>query len=110
MHYSTYACILYTHVLMYLHNVQANFAGGRRELNVSTYQMIILMQFNDPLRPSLTLDQIRQGMIGVPEIEFRRHLLSLCTPKLRILKKSSTGKVPILVLELVLELVFVLLS
>jgi len=55
--------------------------------------MCILMLFND--RASLSLDQIRAGVGAVPESELRRHLLSLCTPKLRILRKSSTGKVSV---------------
>ena len=53
------------------------------------------MLFND--RATLSLDQIRAGVGAVPESELRRHLLSLCTPKLRILRKSSTGKVSALV-------------
>src|SRR5690554_6363692 len=92
---------------------QANFPNGRRELNVSTYQMCILMLFNDA--DELPLDAIRQvfcsfayqsqlsrlscSLVGVilqatqiHEIELRRHLLSLCTPKHRILVKASKGK------------------
>lgn len=82
-----------THCISYFIfiQLQATFASGRHELNVSTYQMCILMLFND--RATLTLDQIRAGVGGVPESELRRHLLSLCTPKLRILRKSSAGKV-----------------
>ncbi len=48
------------------------------------------MLFNDKI--SLSLDQIRCALGDIPESELRRHLLSLCTPKLRILKKSSIGK------------------
>lgn len=72
-------------------DMKVNFPLGKRELNISTYQMCILMLFNDKL--TLTLNQIRT-MTGIaPEAELRRQLLSLCTPKLRILKKSSTSKV-----------------
>ena len=40
----------------------------------------------------LSLDAIR-AQTNIPDVlEFKRHLLSLCTPKLRILKKSSKGK------------------
>jgi cullin 3 len=57
---------------------------------VSLYQLCILMQFND--HATLTLDALR-GACEIPEQEFKRHLLSLCTPKLKILKKHSKGKV-----------------
>lgn len=33
-----------------------------------------------------------QDSLGIPPNELRRHLISLCTPKHRILKKSSKGK------------------
>ena len=49
------------------------------------------MQFND--RESIPLSDLKAAMSEVPEPEFKRHLLSLCTPKYRILKKSSAGKV-----------------
>lgn len=71
--------------------LQASFAGGKKELNVSVYQMCILLQFNDAA--TLSLDAIRGGATDIPELEFKRHLLSLCTPKLKILKKHSKGKV-----------------
>ena len=48
------------------------------------------MLFNDNL--TLSLDAIRSAT-EIPEQEFKRHLLSLCTPKLKILKKHSKGKV-----------------
>jgi cullin 3 len=70
-------------------DVRANFPTGRRELNVSTYQMCILMLFNDA--DTLSLAAIRQAT-QIQEAELRRHLLSLCTPKHRILNKASKGK------------------
>ena len=39
----------------------------------------------------MSLDAIRNGT-NITENELRRHLLSLCTPKLKILKKFSKGK------------------
>lgn len=57
---------------------------------MSTYQMCILLLFNDC--DVLSLDAIRSAT-GIAETELRRHLLSLCTPKLRILTKASKGKV-----------------
>jgi cullin 3 len=71
-------------------DVKANFSSGRRELSVSTYQACILLCFN--MKASWSLAEL-QAQCEMPDIEFRRHLLSLCTPKLRILRKSSTVKV-----------------
>jgi len=61
----------------------------RHDLSVTTYQMCILVLFN--ARDSLTLKQIREET-HIPEDELRRHLVSLCTPKHRILRKGSKGK------------------
>jgi len=61
----------------------------RHELCVSTYQMCILLLFNDT--DTLTLGQIRT-QTHIPDSELRRHLISLCTPKNRILKKGSKGR------------------
>jgi len=58
-------------------------------LGVSTYQMCILLLFND--EKSLTLGQIR-SKTHIPDSELRRHLVSLCTPKHRILRKGSRGR------------------
>lgn len=74
--------------------LKATFGSGpdklrRHELLVSTYQMCILLLFND--RETLTLGQIRSET-HIPDQELRRHLISLCTPKHRILKKGSKGK------------------
>lgn len=74
--------------------IRATFGTGpdkyrRHELCVSTYQMCILYLFND--RTTLTLGQIRTET-QIPDMELRRHLISLCTPKHRILRKGSRGK------------------
>jgi len=61
----------------------------RYVLGVSTYQMCILLLFND--ETSLTLGQIRTKT-HIPDSELRRHLVSLCTPKHRILRKGSRGR------------------
>jgi cullin 3 len=61
----------------------------RHDLSVTTYQMCILVLFNN--RDTLTLKQIREET-QIPEDELRRHLVSLCTPKHRILRKGSKGK------------------
>lgn len=51
--------------------------------------MFILLLFND--FESLTLHEIRERT-NIPENELRRHLLSLCTPKFKILNKMSKIK------------------
>lgn len=37
---------------------------------------------------TLTLDQLREAT-QIPEHELRRHVMSLCTPRHKILKKAS---------------------
>lgn len=61
----------------------------RHELSVSTYQMCILVLFNS--KDVLTLAQIRSET-NIPEDELRRHLVSLCTSKHRLLRKGSKIK------------------
>lgn len=56
---------------------------------VSTYQAIILLLFNSDL--TLSLGVLREKT-GIPDFELKRHLLSLCTNKVKILNKSSKGK------------------
>lgn len=74
--------------------LRATFGSGpdkyrRHELCVSSYQMCILLLFNN--KDTLTLAQIRTHT-HVPDSELRRHLISLCTPKNRILRKGSKGR------------------
>ncbi|GLD96605.1 hypothetical protein PINS_up005288 [Pythium insidiosum] len=61
----------------------------RHELNVSSYQAVILLLFN--LRSSWSYKDIEQHT-GIDKHDLKRHLISLCTPKYRILSKSSKGK------------------
>ncbi|GMI09838.1 hypothetical protein TrRE_jg4936 [Triparma retinervis] len=69
--------------------VKAVFGDKKHELIVTTYQMCILMLFNT--QKTRTLADIKLAT-GIPESELKRHLISLCTPKHRILKKASKGK------------------
>ena len=73
--------------------VRATFGSApnyrRHELCVSTYRMCILLLFNE--KDTLTLGQIR-SQTHIPDSELRRHLISLCTPKHRILRKGSKGR------------------
>lgn len=74
--------------------LRATFGEGsklrRHDFCVSTYQMCALVLFNDS--PTKTLAQIREAT-NIPDAELRRHLISLCTPKHRVLRKSSRGKI-----------------
>lgn len=69
--------------------LRVTFGSVRHELCVSTYQMCILLLFNHT--DTLTLGQIRT-QTHIPDQELRRHLISLCTPKNRVLKKASKGR------------------
>uniref|UniRef100_A0A7S2W0A7 Cullin family profile domain-containing protein n=1 Tax=Rhizochromulina marina TaxID=1034831 RepID=A0A7S2W0A7_9STRA len=68
--------------------VKGLFGANRHDLIVSTYQMCILMMFNRA--PTLSLREFSE--LKIPDNDLRRHLISLCTPKHRILRKSSKGK------------------
>eukprot|EP00551_Chaetoceros_affinis_P004249 CAMPEP_0203664768 /NCGR_PEP_ID=MMETSP0090-20130426/2117_1 /ASSEMBLY_ACC=CAM_ASM_001088 /TAXON_ID=426623 /ORGANISM="Chaetoceros affinis, Strain CCMP159" /LENGTH=803 /DNA_ID=CAMNT_0050528119 /DNA_START=41 /DNA_END=2452 /DNA_ORIENTATION=- len=69
--------------------MQATFGDSTYRLIVSTYQMCILILFNGS--NVLTLGQIKTET-NIPDMELRRHLISLCTSKHRILRKGSKGK------------------
>lgn len=70
-------------------DLKARFSNtARHDLHVSTYQMVILMQFNGC--DTRSLEALSE--LGIPPNELRRHLVSLCTPKHKILKKASKGK------------------
>jgi cullin 3 len=73
-------------------DLKATYAKTGKEflMQVSLYQMVILNLFNES--DTLSLDTIREASSIQQEVELRRHLLSLCTPKLRILRKLSKGK------------------
>ena len=64
-----------------------------RELNVSTYAMVILLLFNElPPGASLTCDEI-QAKTNIPTNELKRNLQSLAVaPKTRILVKEPMSK------------------
>ncbi|KMS93765.1 hypothetical protein BVRB_028190, partial [Beta vulgaris subsp. vulgaris] len=69
--------------------LNVRFKPGRKELIVHTYQMCILMLFNDA--DSITFAEI-QNLTGIPSNEIQRHLLSLAHPKVRILLKNPNTK------------------
>ncbi|GMF15520.1 unnamed protein product [Phytophthora lilii] len=76
-------------------DIRATFSAGvedgkrRHELNVSTYQAVILMLFNQRSEWRFK-ELVERSSIDVKDL--KRHLISLCTPKYKILIKSSKGK------------------
>jgi cullin 3 len=70
--------------------LRATFPTSKKNLSVTTYQMAILMLFNDT--DTLTLAQIQRTVGVTDEPDFKRHLLSLCTKKAQVLTKDSKGK------------------
>jgi len=71
-------------------DLKARFGRNKHELSVSTFQMCILMRFNGAGNATQSLEALEE--LGIPKQELRRHLVSLCTPKHRILCKESKGK------------------
>jgi cullin 3 len=73
--------------------LKATFSNTtKHELTVSTYQMCILVLFNTlDYGAELALRDISSAT-QIPNNELKRHIVSLCTPKHRILLKRSKGK------------------
>jgi len=69
--------------------VRASFEKGKKDLLLHTYQMFIILLYNDSL--SFTYEEIKKATL-IPEQELERHLLSLAHPKVRILKKQPNNK------------------
>jgi len=69
--------------------VRATFEKGKKELLLHTYQMSILLLYNNSL--NFTYEEIKKAT-NIPEQELERHLLSLAHPKVRILKKTPNNK------------------
>ena len=71
--------------------MQANFGGKKHELNVSTYQMCVLLLFNEADR--LSYGDIRDATQIVPG-ELKRALQSLACVKARVPPVSRPLVVP----------------
>jgi len=69
--------------------VLCSFKSGKKLLVVQTYQMCILMLFNEGNTYSYA--QISQ-LTKIPDKDLRRNLLSLAHPKVRILRKKPNTK------------------
>jgi hypothetical protein len=71
-------------------DLRAQFGAARHELNVSTYQMCILLLFNTA--DSLTYAEIAE-QTGVPSGDLKRNLQSLaCVKGKNVLRKEPMGK------------------
>ncbi|KAF3941561.1 Cullin-3-A [Dactylella cylindrospora] len=93
-------------------DIRATFKARKYEINVATYAMVILLQFNDPdvdfltynvsnsLRPSskfflLTSKSLQElkTLTSIPESELIRHLQALAVaPRTRVLMKSPMSR------------------
>lgn len=70
-------------------DVQVAFASATKKvLQVSTYQMMCLLQFN--LQPTVTFKQILDST-QIPFDDLQAHLLSLAHPKVKILLKNPNN-------------------
>jgi cullin 3 len=69
--------------------LRCTFESGKKELVCHTYQMCILMLFNDG--DKLSFAEI-QSLTNIPADELTRHLLSLAHPQVKILLKNPPGK------------------
>ncbi|KAG9296630.1 hypothetical protein G9A89_002901 [Geosiphon pyriformis] len=73
-------------------DIRASFKTRKHDLNVSTYQMVVLLMFNDlPEGQSLSYDQIK-GESDIPEVDLKRNLQSLACAKYKILLKEPKSK------------------
>ncbi|KAJ6262594.1 Cullin-3-A [Drechslerella dactyloides] len=73
-------------------DIRATFKARKYEINVATYAMVILLQFNNPAIDSLTFEEIKT-LTSIPESELIRHLQSLAVaPKTRVLIKSPMSR------------------
>jgi len=69
--------------------LKAIFGSKKHELNVSTYQMVILLLFND--RNEMSYKDIKDAT-GIPITDLKRNLLSLSCAKYKILDKDPIAK------------------
>lgn len=69
-------------------NVKANFPKGTKTLNLSLYQTIIIVLFNDA--DELPYSSIYEAT-GIEEQQLKRTLLSLACGKIRVLQKRPRG-------------------
>jgi len=73
-------------------DMKATFGAKKHELSVSTYQMVILLMFND--RSDLSYKEI-QDATGIPIHDLKRNLYSLSSAKYKILERNPDTKKPV---------------
>ena len=69
--------------------MKAQFGPKKHELTVSTYQMVILLLFND--RDSLSYKELREAT-NIPIADLKRNLVALSSAKYKILEKEPDNK------------------
>lgn len=74
-------------------DVKARFNNKVHEINMPTFAMVILFQFNDlPDDQYLTYDQIKEAT-NIPDADLVRHLQSIAVaPRTRLLRKEPMSK------------------
>lgn len=70
-------------------DLKAIFGSKRHEITVSTYQMVILLLFND--RNELSFKEIKE-QTAIPVTDLKRNLISLTSIKHKILEKEPDSK------------------
>lgn len=70
-------------------DLKAFFGSRKHELNVSTYQMVILLLFNTSSQ--ITFKELKETS-GIPVPELKRNLMALCMAKYKVLSKEPKTK------------------
>ncbi|KAJ3297596.1 hypothetical protein HK104_000336, partial [Borealophlyctis nickersoniae] len=76
---------------MGLADLRATFDKGKKEINVSTFGMIVLVGVFNNVDEAVTYRRIRE-ITDIPDPDLKRTLQSLSLAKYKILLKSSKGK------------------
>jgi len=69
--------------------LKADFCAGKKELQVSLFQTLVLMNFNE--KEEVSFDEMRQST-GIEEEELKRTLQSLACGKARVITKKPASK------------------
>eukprot|EP01088_Endostelium_zonatum_P006174 TRINITY_DN1827_c0_g4_i1.p1 TRINITY_DN1827_c0_g4~~TRINITY_DN1827_c0_g4_i1.p1 ORF type:complete len:733 (-),score=139.94 TRINITY_DN1827_c0_g4_i1:78-2276(-) len=67
-------------------DVKAYYASKNHEFNVSTYQIVILLLFNE--RKEMTLKEIQEAT-AIPEADLKRNLLALSMGRFKVLNQDE---------------------
>eukprot|EP00027_Filamoeba_sp_ATCC50430_P010543 CAMPEP_0168562902 /NCGR_PEP_ID=MMETSP0413-20121227/12379_1 /TAXON_ID=136452 /ORGANISM="Filamoeba nolandi, Strain NC-AS-23-1" /LENGTH=717 /DNA_ID=CAMNT_0008594377 /DNA_START=100 /DNA_END=2253 /DNA_ORIENTATION=+ len=70
-------------------DLKAQFGPKKHELTVSTYQMVILLLFND--RETMSYKELREAS-NIPIADLKRNLVALSSAKYKILEKDPDNK------------------